>query len=138
MAENKTQPTKKSIKKFIAGITPEKKREDCLALLKLMEQITGKKPQMWGDSIIGFDTYHYKYDSGREGDFFMTGFSPRKQNLTIYIITGFDKYDNLLKQLGKFKVSKSCLYIKNLDDIDTSILKKLIKQSYNHMAKVYK
>ncbi|MFH1699732.1 MAG: DUF1801 domain-containing protein [Candidatus Zixiibacteriota bacterium] len=138
MAENKTQPTKRSVEKFLSGITPDKKREDSLVLLELMKKATGEKPQMWGDSIIGFGTYHYKYASGREGDFLMTGFSPRKQNLTVYIMPGFDRFADLMGKLGKFKISKSCLYIKNLEDVDISVLKKLIKQSMDYMIKIYK
>ncbi|MDH3693850.1 MAG: DUF1801 domain-containing protein, partial [Gammaproteobacteria bacterium] len=126
MAELKTKPTKQSIKTFIDSIEDEQKRKDCRIVLKLMRELTGEKAKMWGDSIVGFGTYHYKYKSGREGDWMLTGFSPRKQNLTIYIMPGFSKFETLLKKLGKHKTSKSCLYIKSLGDIDLDILSKII------------
>ncbi len=90
---------------------------------------------MWGPSIVGFGTYHYKYASGREGDWFLTGFSPRKQNLTLYIMAGFKRYDELLNKLGKYKTGKSCLYIRNLDDVDVDVLRELVKQSVEHVAR---
>jgi hypothetical protein len=138
MAEMKTKPTKQSVEEFLNGIPDEKKREDAFALLKLMKQATRKKPTMWGPSMVGFGSYHYCYDSGREGDWFLTGFSPRKQNLTVYIMTGFDKYSALLKKLGKFTTAKSCLYIKKLDDVDPTVLKELVKRSAEHIAKMSK
>jgi hypothetical protein len=92
---------------------------------------------MWGDSIVGFGSYHYKYKSGREGDWFLTGFSPRKQSLTLYIMSGFDEYDALLSQLGKFTTGKSCLYIKDLEDVDPGILRELVRQSAEHVAAAY-
>jgi len=98
-----------------------------------MKEVTGKEPEMWGDSIIGFGSYHYKYASGREGDWFVTGFSPRKQNLTLYIMGGFDNYDVLLGKLGKHKTGKSCLYINKLDDVDMDVLKTLVRASVEHM-----
>lgn len=137
MGENKTQVTKENPEKFLNTIEDKVKREDSLAILKLMKKITGEKPKMWGPSIVGFGDYHYKYESGREGDFFITGFSPRKQNLTIYIMPGFDKYEDLLLKLGKYKTSVSCLYIKRLSDIDINILEKMIKESYSYMKKNY-
>jgi hypothetical protein len=100
-----------------------------------MKQVTKSEPKMWGSSIVGFGTYHYKYESGREGDWFITGFSPRKQNLTLYIMGGFARYDELMKQLGKHKTGKSCLYIKYLADVDLPTLKKLIQESVSHMRK---
>jgi len=99
-----------------------------------MKQVTGDKPIMWGDSIIGFGTYKYKYASGRQGEWPVTGFSPRKQNLTIYIMSGFDEYDDLLTQLGKHSTGKSCLYIKKMEDIDQDVLRELISKSVEHMA----
>ena len=138
MTENKTKKTNQSVKDFLGLIEDEKKRKDCFALLEMMRAVTTDEPKMWGDSMVGFGTYHYKYDSGREGDWFVTGFSPRKQNLTIYIIPGFDHYDDLMQKLGKHKTGKSCLYVKSLEEIDTSVLKKLIGQSVKHMAKSYK
>ena len=137
MAELKTKPTEESPSNFLKGIEDDQKRQDCLELLSLMEDITGKKPKMWGTSIVGFGNYHYKYASGREGDYFITGFSPRKQNLTIYIMPGFTRYESVMSKLGKFKTGKSCLYIKKLDDIDRGLLKVLVSQSVEDMAKIY-
>ena len=127
MAELKTKPTQASVKEFLKEIPDEERREDCLAIAKIMEEITGEKPKMWGPSIVGFGTYRFKYESGREGDWMLTGFSPRKKDLTLYIMMGFDKHPELMKQLGKHSTSKSCLYIKRLSDIHVPTLKKLIK-----------
>ena len=138
MAELKTKPTAASVATFIKSIENGSKRKDCNQLLKLMREITGKQAKMRGDSIIGFGKYHYKYKTGREGDFFVTRFSPRKQNLTIYIMPGLSKYQSLLKKLGNHKTSVSCLYLKNLNDIDLGVLKKLIQQSVKDMGKLYK
>ena len=135
MAELKTQPSDDSIEAFLNGVADEKKRQDCFTILELMQQVTDTEPRMWGDSIVGFGSYHYKYASGREGDWFLTGFSPRKQNLTLYIMAGFDQYDALLEKLGKFKIGKSCLYIKKIEDIDLPTLKQLVKQSVEHVAR---
>lgn len=137
MAELKTKPTEENPSKFLKGIEDDQKRSDCLELLALMEAITGKKPKMWGTSIIGFGNYHYKYTSGREGDYFVTGFSPRKQNLTIYIMPGFTRYEAVMSKIGKYKTGKSCLYIKKLDDIDRDLLRELISQSVKDMAEIY-
>ncbi|MCH7691474.1 MAG: DUF1801 domain-containing protein [candidate division Zixibacteria bacterium] len=138
MAEVKTKETRLSVAKFIGKVESGQKRKDSEAILKLMKQVTKEEPKMWGASMIGFGRFHYKSDSGREGDWLITGFSPRKQNLTIYITPGFDKYESLMKQLGKHKTSKGCLYIKKLEDIDMKVLKQLIKQSYQDMKKKYK
>lgn len=138
MAEQKTKPTKVSVKKFLAGIENETRRKDAEELLKIMKQITRQEPKMWGPSIIGFDSYHYKYESGHEGDCFITGFSPRKQNLSLYVMPGFARYETLMGKLGKHKTGKSCLYINKLADIDLAVLKELIKQSYQYMKKKYK
>ena len=138
MAELKTNETKLSVTKFIGKVEDDQKRQDSQAILKLMKQVTKEEPKMWGGSMVGFGRFHYKSDSGREGDWFLTGFSPRKQNLTIYITPGFDKYESLMKQLGKHKTSKGCLYIKKLEDVDMKVLKQLIKQSYQDMKKKYK
>ncbi len=135
MAELKTKVNAQSVRKFLNGITDEKKRQDCFTVLELMKQAARAEPEMWGSSIIGFGRYHYKYESGREGEWFLTGFSPRKQNLTLYIMAGFEEYDELLKQLGKYKTGKACLYIKRLDEVNLPTLKKLIQQSVKHMAK---
>ena len=129
MAELKTKPTGESVKDFLNKIPDPERREDCFAVAKLMEEITGDKPKMWGPSIVGFGNYHYKYDSGREGDWLVTGFSPRKKDLTLYLMMGFEKHAELMKQLGKHSTSKSCLYIKRLSDINVPTLKKLIKAS---------
>ena len=137
MSTLKTQPTKASVTKFINAIEDETRRRDCKTLLKLMKDLTGHKPVMWGDSLIGFGTYHYKYASGREGDWPRTGFSPRKQNLTVYIMPGFSKYGSLLEKLGKHKTSVSCLYIKRLDDVHMPTLKKLIERSIRDMKRMY-
>ncbi len=135
MAELKTRQNDASVEAFLNSIADEKKREDCFTLLDMMKQATGVAPKMWGDSIVGFGSYHYKYKSGREGDWFLAGFAPRKQTLTLYIMAGFDQYDDLLAKLGKYKTGKSCLYIKKLADIDLATLKELVKQSVEHMKK---
>jgi Domain of unknown function (DU1801) len=130
MAEVKTKQTNASVKDFLNQIPDEERRKDCFAVAKIMEEITGSKPKMWGPSIIGFGSYHYKSArSGREGDWMITGFSPRKKDLTLYIMMGFEKYPELMEQLGKHSTGKSCLYIKRLSDIHLPTLKKLIKQS---------
>lgn len=137
MAQNKTQPTPKPVSDFIAGIEDETKRANCEELVNLMSGITGEPATMWGASMVGFGSYHYKYASGREGDFFLTGFSPRKQALSIYIISGFEIAPGLMEKLGKFKTGKSCLYVKNLDDIDRNILAQLIQKSVQHLREKY-
>jgi len=129
MAELKTKPTQASVKDFLNQIPDKERRDDCFAIAKIMEEVTGDKPKMWGPSIVGFGTYHYKYASGREGDWPVTGFSPRKKDLTLYIMMGFEKHADLMKQLGKYSNAKSCLYIKRLSDIHVPTLKKLIKSS---------
>lgn len=129
MAEAKTKPTKASVTKFLNDIPDATRREDCFAVAKMMEEITGCKPVMWGPSIVGFGTYSYKYASGHEGDWPVAAFSPRKGDLTVYMMVGFEKYEELLGQLGKHKKSKSCLYIKRLSDVHVPTLKKLIKAS---------
>ena len=126
MAELKTKPNKLSVDKFLNSIKDEQKREDSFKILKLMKQITREEPTMWGPSIVGFGKYHYKYASGREGDWFLTGFSPRKQSLTIYTMTYVEKHKDLLKKLGKFKTGKGCLYINKLEDVRMNVLKELL------------
>jgi hypothetical protein len=129
-AEAKTRPTKEKVKDFLNRIPDAARREDCFAVAKMMEEITGSKPQMWGPSIVGFGTWHYKYASGHEGDWPVAAFSPRKQDLTLYLsLDGYEKYGELMAQLGKHKTGKSCLYIKGLSDIHVPTLKKLIKAS---------
>ncbi len=135
MSDNKTQPNDQDVVAFLNGIENEKKRQDSLALLAMMQSVTGLAPQMWGDSIVGFGRYHYYYASGRQGDWFLTGFSPRKQNLTLYITSGFDQFAHLMAKLGKFKTSVSCLYIKKLEDIDLDVLEELVRESVAHMQR---
>ncbi|KPK94327.1 MAG: hypothetical protein AMJ88_04105 [Anaerolineae bacterium SM23_ 63] len=135
MTQIKTQKTDSSVEEFLNSVTNEKKREDSFAILELMREVTGEEPSMWGTSIVGFGAYRYKYASGREGEWPLVGFSPRKQNLTLYIMSGFDGYDGLLADLGKYKTGKSCLYINKLEDVDLVSLRELIKQSVKHMEK---
>jgi hypothetical protein len=137
VAENKTKTTGASVTAFISSISDEQKRADARKVAAMMRKATGKRAKMWGPSIVGYGTYHYKYASGREGDFLMTGFSPRKQALTIYVIPGFSHFENLMNKLGKYKTGKSCLYIKRLSDIDEKILEQLINRSVKHMRKHY-
>jgi len=133
MAELKTQPTDQRVEDFLNTIDDEQKRNDAFALLEFMKEITGEEPVMWGPGIIGFGSYHYKYASGREADWMLTGFSPRKNNLTLYIMQGFDNYEHHLTQLGKYKTGKSCLYVKRLEDLDLDVLRKLISESVEYM-----
>lgn len=135
MAELKTRPNDASVVDFLNGVADDRKREDCRTLVQLMSEATGAEPKMWGDSIVGFGTYHYKYASGREGDWMQVGFSPRKQNLTLYIMSGFSRYEELMKSLGKHSTGKSCLYIKKLDDVDMTTLKKLVEESVAAVSK---
>ena len=134
MAELKTKVNDASVDKFIRGF-PEDRQKDCYKILEMMKKATKHEPKMWGTSIIGFGDYHYKYASGREGDFFITGFSPRKQNLTLYINSGFDEYGSLMERLGKHTTGKSCLYIKKLDAIDTKVLRELVTKSVKAVSK---
>ena len=135
---NKTVVTQASPAEFIRQITDTTRRKDAAALARMMREITAKRGRMWGSSMVGYGEYHYRYDSGREGDSFVTGFSPRKQNLTIYIMPGFDNYKSLLSKLGKHKLGKSCLYVKKLDDIHQDVLRQLIQQSVQTMKAKYK
>lgn len=136
MAQNKTVPTDQNVEQFINAIEDERKRNDSFALVELMQEVTGMEPQMWGSSIVGFGSYHYKYDSGREGDSPLAAFSPRKANLTIYNMGSLAERDDLLKQLGKHAISGSCLHIKRLDDVDLPTLKTLVEESINHIKQV--
>lgn len=136
MAELKTKLNNASVDKFLKTVTDEQKRADCFALVEIMKQATKAEPKMWGSSIVGFGSYHYKYASGREADWMLVGFSPRKQNLTVYIMAGFEEYEALLTKLGtKHSTGKSCLYIKRLDDLHLPTLKKMIQKSVKHMLK---
>lgn len=137
MTELKTKPTNNSVEEFLKKVEHPTKREDSFKILELMKEITQEQPVMWGDSIVGFGSYHYKYASSREGDWPIVGFSPRKQNLAVYIMPGFDDYEEILKDLGKFKTGKSCLYINKLKDVDMQSLKKLISESVKYMKKQY-
>lgn len=114
----------------------EKKRADSFAIVKLMQEVTGEEPSMWDYSIVGFGSCTYKYASGRTGDWMMVGFSSRKQNLTLYIMPGFDQYDEILDKLGKYTTGKSCLYIKKLEDVDQDVLRELMKKSVEYMKKM--
>ena len=137
-AELKTKVNDASVTKFLDSVADEQKRNDCLEILKMMKQITKEEPEMWGSSIVGFGRYHYKGKSGREGDWMLTGFSPRKQNLTLYLMGGFDAHAALLKKLGKFTTSMGCLYIKRLDDVDKKVLKDLVQASVKRMKQLSK
>lgn len=129
MVEPKTKPTNQSVKDFLNQISDEERRADCFQVANIMEEITGEKPKMWGPSIVGFGTYHYKYASGHEGDWPVAAFSPRKKDLTLYLMVGFEKRAKLMEKLGKHSTGKSCLYIKRLSDIHVPTLRKLIKMS---------
>ena len=136
--ENKTKPSKASALKFLKSLPDKKRKEEALKLLSLMNEWTGSKPVLWGTSIVGYGRYHYKTGSGREGDFFITGFSPRKQNMTLYIMPGFKDFKKELSLLGKHKTSVSCLYFKSLKDLDTLVLKRMVKASIKKMKRLYK
>lgn len=137
MAEIKTKPTTVSVNDFIDQVENEQARDDSRELVKLMKKATGSPPKMWGPTIIGFGQYHYKYESGHEGDMCITGFSPRKGNLTLYVMADFKERDSLLKKLGKHKATKGCLYIKKLEDVDMDVLEKIIKGSVDWVRKKY-
>lgn len=137
MAELKTKENDGDVETFLARIEDERRRRDSLALVAIMKDVTGEPPRIWGGSMVGFGHYHYKYESGREGDWFLTGFSPRKQALTLYIMSGFLRFDELMAGLGKFKTGKSCLYVKRLDDLDEQVLRQLIAESIEHLRKTY-
>ena len=138
MAELKTKRTRSSVAAFIESVQNKQRREDAFVLLDVFRQLTGFEPALWGDSIIGFGEYHYESDrSQQKGDWPLTGFSPRKRNLTIYIMPGFSNYQDLLGQLGKHKTSVSCIYINKLDDIDLNILKQIVSQSVDDMKSWY-
>jgi hypothetical protein len=137
MAELKTRPTRESVTEFLAGIEGLQQRADAKKVAAMMRRATGKRAKMWGASIVGYGNYHYRYASGREGDFMVTGFSPRKQALTVYIMPGFSSFGELMKKLGRYKTGKSCLYIKRLSEVDENVLEKLIVESVRHMRNKY-
>ena len=133
MAELKTKENSQSVKAFLNKVENENKRNDSFRIAEIMEEITGAKPKMWGDSIVGFGKYHYKYASGREGDWFQVGFSPRKQNLVLYITPCFENSDEVIAKLGKIKSGKACFYLKRLSDVDETALRDFIKASVDHL-----
>ena len=137
MSELKTRPSHKSVEKFLTDVQNERRREDARVIMRLMEEVTGESPVMWGDSIVGFGRYHYRYESGREGDWFLTGFSPRKANLSLYIMSGFSGYEKLLGRLGKHKRGQSCLYVTRLENIDLEVLRRLVKESVEAVKRRY-
>ena len=137
MSGLKTQPNNLSVDDFIDAVESEQKRDDSRLLIKIMQEITGEEPVMWGASIVGFGNYHYKYDSGREGDWMLAGFSPRKQNMTVYMMGGFENQDVLLAKIGKVKSSVGCLYVKKLADTDLEVLKEMITLSVETVKKRY-
>ena len=136
-AEPKTKVNDGDVAAFIDSVADSEKRRDAQAVLAMMEKITRRPARMWGSSIVGFGSYRYRYASGREGDSMITGFSPRKNALTLYIMAGFSSHADLLKKLGKFKTGKSCLYIKRLEDVDQNVLAQLIRASVAYMRKTY-
>jgi hypothetical protein len=129
MAENKTQPTKSSVTAFLTKINDRQLRDDCFAILEMMHKVSKCEPLMWGSAIVGFGSYHYVYESGREGDTLVIGFSPRKQNISIYLMGGLNNIEDELSELGKYKTGKGCLYIKSLSDVNTGVLKKIFAKS---------
>lgn len=135
MAEMKTKETDASVDAFLDTVQPERRKRDGQVLCELMQRVTGFEPKMWGPSLVGFGRYHYKYESGREGDLFLTGFSPRKSALSVYIMPGFSKYGSLMDKLGKHKTGKSCLYINKLDDVNFNTLEELIRHSVDDMRR---
>ncbi|WP_423190140.1 DUF1801 domain-containing protein [Alkalibacterium sp. f15] len=137
MYELKTQPTDASVVAFVESVEHPKKREDTFRLLDIFSETTGMEPKMWGPSIIGYGVYHYKYDSGHEGDSMLVGFSPRKTRFSLYFATGDEKREELLKEFGKHKAGKACVYVNKLDDINTDVLKELIHQSIVFLTDTY-
>jgi hypothetical protein len=133
MAELKTKENNQSVDAFLATVEDPRKREDCYTLVKIMQAATGEGPRMWGDAIVGFGRYRYKYATGRTGEWPIVAFSPRKQNLTLYIMAGFELYDELLSRLGKHTTGKACLYVKRLSDLDMEVLETLVEASVAHM-----
>ncbi|NNE25240.1 MAG: DUF1801 domain-containing protein [Saprospiraceae bacterium] len=136
-SKNKTVPTKNNVQSFLDKIENEEKRAFANRIQLMLAEVSGEQAVMWGTSIVGYGQYHYKYASGREGDFMKVGFSPRKQNMTLYIMPGFHRYNELLSKLGKYKTGKSCLYIKKEQDINFDVLKELVASSYDFMTNKY-
>lgn len=137
MSENKTQPTVASVDAFLSGIEHPTRKADGMVLRDMMERVTGCPAVMWGESLVGFDQYHYHYASGRQGDMLMVGFSPRKANLSLYVMPGFEKLEDPLSRLGKHKTSKACLYINKLADVDMAVLEEITKAAIEEMRARY-
>lgn len=137
MYELKTKENEASVKEFISAVDPDYRRADCETLYELMQEVTGDEGAMWGGNIVGFGKYSYKYASGHSGEWFLTGFAPRKQNLTIHVMAGFDDYSTLMDRLGKYKIGKSCLYVKRLEDVDMNVLRELVSESVKAMRANY-
>ena len=139
MAELKTKKSNASVTAFLKNVENEQRRQDCLQLLEIFREVTKMRPKMWGSSIVGFGEYHYKSErSSQEGNWPLTGFSPRKRNLTVYIMPGFTNYQELMSRLGKYRSSVSCIYFNKLADIDVKVLKEVIRKSVADMKKLYK
>jgi hypothetical protein len=137
MAELKTKQTDESVTTFLNKVDDETKRKDCFEIADMMKKITGLSPKMWGPAIIGFGSYHYKYESGREGDMCVIGFSPRKQNITLYVKIAAEETNTLLEKLGKYKTGKGCLYIQKLSDVNIEVLKKIIRTAFEYVNEKY-
>ena len=138
MATNKTTETTTSVPAFIKKVEPETKRDDCLLIIEIMKSVTKLDPKMWGPAIVGFGSYHYKYDSGHEGDAPLIAFSPRKAEIVLYLGAAFEQREELLNKFGKYKAKGGCMYIKKIADVDVAILKKLITNSYKHSKSIHK
>ncbi len=137
MAKNKTAETKRSVDDFVASVENEGQRDDSYKLIRLMQEVSGHEPKMWGPSIIGFGRYHYRYASGHEGDAPLIGFSPRKAAISLYIHTGLEDHKELLNGFGKFKMAKACIYIKKLSDVDEARLKAIMKKTIGYLKSTY-
>jgi hypothetical protein len=137
MSENKTKPTSANVEDFINSVDNDIRRQDGFAVLDVMKRVSGEEPVMWGPSIIGFGQYHYKYDSGREGDMCKIGFSPRKANTVLYIMGGHEQFQPIFDRLGKYKQGKSCVYITNLKNVDMDVLEELVQADWDHMTEKY-
>ncbi|MDE0367100.1 MAG: DUF1801 domain-containing protein [Gammaproteobacteria bacterium] len=137
MSELKTRQHDGDVDAYLDSVENPRRREDARRVLNLMREVTGERPKMWGSSIVGFGSYHYTYASGREGDWPVVGFAPRKQNLVLYIMPGFARYESLLARLGKHRTGKSCLYVNKLDDIDPEVLEELVRESVDEMKRRY-
>ncbi len=137
MAQNKTVRNDGDVLAYLESVQNKRRREDSLVVLKIMEEVTGEPAEMWGTSIVGFGSYHYKYESGREGDFMIAGFAPRKQALTLYIMGGHERHEALYAKLGKYRTGRSCLYINKLDDVDLDVLREIISASVDYMRRTH-